>query len=56
MWASPTRLGLAALDLDDPRGREARGSGLDQAVDDLPVGKLAHLGVRQRKAAEPAVA
>jgi hypothetical protein len=56
MRASPTRLGPAARDLDDPLGRQARGTGLDQAVDDLPVAKLAHLRVRQRKAAEPAVA
>jgi hypothetical protein len=52
---SATRLGLASLDLNDPLGGEARGAGLDQAVDDLPVMKPADLRVRKREASELAV-
>jgi len=53
--ASATRLGFASLDLDHPLGRQAGGAGLDQTVDDLPVTKPAHVGVRKREGAELAV-
>jgi len=50
--AGAPRLGLASLDLDHPLGRQARGAGLDQKVDDLPVTEPAQLRVRKAQASE----
>jgi hypothetical protein len=50
--AGTPRLGLASLDLDHPLGRQARGAGVDQEVDDLPVTEPAQLRVRKAEASE----
>ena len=50
--AGTPRLGLASLDLDHPFGGQARGAGLDQELDDLPVTEPAQLRVRQAEASE----
>lgn len=50
--AGTPRLGLASLDLDHPLGRQARGAGVDQEVDDLPVTEPAQLQVRKAEASE----
>jgi len=50
--AGTPRLGLASLDLDHPFGSQARGAGLDQEVDDLPVTEPAQLRVRKAEASE----
>ena len=55
MGPCTTRLRLASFDLDLPLGRQARGAGLDQAVDELPVTKQARLRVRKLEASELAV-
>jgi hypothetical protein len=50
--ASSTGFGQGPLDLDDPLGRQARDSGLDQPLDDGGVAQAAGLGVRELERAE----
>ena len=55
MRAGTAGLGVATLDLDHPLGRQARGAGLDQAVDNIRITKPAHVRVGQSEASELAL-